>query len=91
MAQDTAQAKQDTKRAHWWTGAEWPRTLHTRAHVGRPRDRKEPTPHGSGALGRPSRPTRPAAGAVPQGHWSEPGQAASGTTANVTWSHGSNR
>ena len=60
-------------------------------HVGRPRDRKEPIPHGSDALGRPSRPTGPVAGAVLQGHWSEPSQAASGTMANVTRSHGSNR
>ena len=35
--------------------------------------------------------SRPVAGAVLQGHWSEPGQAASGTMANVTRSHGSNR
>ena len=33
----------------------------------------------------------PGAGAVLQGHWSEPGQAAPGTMANVTRSHGSNR
>ena len=33
-------------------------------HVGRPGDRKEPIPHGSDALGRPSRPTGPVAGAV---------------------------
>ena len=62
-----------------------------RTHVGRPGDRKEPTPHGSDTLGRPSRPTGPVAGAVLQGCWSEPGQAASGTMANVTRSHGSNR
>ena len=57
----------------------------------RPMDRKEPTAHGSDALGRPSRPTGPVAGAVLQGLWSEPGQTASGTMANVTWGHGSNR
>ena len=28
MAQNTAQAKQRTKRAHWSTGARWPRTPH---------------------------------------------------------------
>ena len=64
---------------------------HVVKSVGRPRDRKEPIPHGSDALGRPSRPTGPVAGAVLQGHWSEPGQAASGTMANVTRSHESNR
>ena len=47
-------------------------------------DRKEPTPHGPDTLGRPSRPTGPAAGAVPQGRWSEPGQAASATMQNVS-------
>ena len=61
------------------------------ADVGRPTDKKEPTPHGLDTLGRPSRPTGLVAGAVLQGHWSEPGQAASGTMANVTRSHESNR
>ena len=62
------------------------------ARVGRPRDGKQQTKsHELGALGRPSRPNRPAAGEIPQGPWSEPGKAALGTMANVTRSHGSNR
>ena len=39
--------------------------------------RNGPHPQGSDALGRPSRPAGPLAGAVPRDHWSEPGQAAS--------------
>ena len=46
---------------------------------------------GSNALGRPSLPTGPAAGVEPQSRWCEPGQAASETMGNVTWSHGSNQ
>ena len=75
----------------WHTGEQQPSGPGPTTHVGRPGDRKEPTPHGSHALRRPSRPTGPVAGAVLQGHWSEPGQAASGTMANVRRSHGSNR
>ena len=73
------------------TGEQEPSGPGHSTHVGRQRDRKEPIPHGSDALGRPSRPTGPVAGAVLQGHWSEPGQAASETMANVTRRHGSNR
>ena len=73
------------------TGEQEPAGPGRYTHVGQPRDRKEPIPHGSDALGRPSRPTGPVAGAVLQSHWSEPGQAASRTMANVTRSHGSNR
>ena len=29
MARDTVHATQHTERAHRWTGAKWPRTLHT--------------------------------------------------------------
>ena len=47
--------------------------------------------HRSDTMGRPSRSAGPAAGAVPQALWSEPGQATPGTMANVTRSHGSNR
>ena len=42
------------------------------------------------SLGRPSRPTGQAAGAIPQGRCSEPGQVASVTMANVIRSHGRN-
>ena len=73
------------------TGEQEPSSPGHCTHIGRLRDRKEPILHGSDALGRPSRPTGPVAGAVLHGHWSEPSQAASGTMANVTWSHGSNR
>ena len=66
MSQDTAHAAQYTERAHWQTGARFPRTPHTRAHEGPTRDREEPTPHGSDTLGRPSRSTGPAAGVVPK-------------------------
>ena len=57
MAHDTAHATQRTEQAHRGTGAKWPRTPHTRAHVGRPRDRKEPTTHGGRThLGDPADP-----------------------------------
>ena len=85
----TPQTHHSKPREH--TGGQEPNGPGHCTHVGRPRDRKEPIPHGSDALGRPSRPTGPVAGAVVQGHWSEPGQAASETMANVTRSHGSNR
>ena len=88
MAQDTANTTQHTEGD---TGEQEPSGPGHRTHVGRPRDRKEPTPHGSDTLGRPSRLTGPVAEAVLQDHTSEHGQAASGTMANVTRSHGSNR
>ena len=43
VARDTAHATERTKRAHWWTGAKWPRTPHTHAHQGRPRDGQQQT------------------------------------------------
>ena len=85
----TPHTQHNTTSGH--TGEQEPGGPGHRTHVGRPGDRKEPTPHGSDTLGRPSRPTGPVAGAVLQGCWSEPGQAASGTMANVTRSHGCNR
>ena len=73
------------------TGEQEPSGPGHRTHVGWPRERKEPTTHGSDTLGRPSGPNGVVAGAVLQGDWSEPGQAASGRVANVTRSHGSNQ
>ena len=85
----TPQTQHNKPRGH--TGEQEPSGPGHCTHVGWPTDGKEPTPHGSDALGRRSRPTGPVAGAVLQGYWSKPGQAASGTMANVTQSHGSNR
>ena len=60
MAQDTANATQHTKRAHRLTEAKWPRTPHTHACLGRPRERQQQTTtRGSGALGQLSRPIGP--------------------------------
>ena len=64
----TPQTQHSKPRGH--TGEQEPSGPGHCTHVGRPRDRKEPIPHGSDALGRPSRPTGPVAGAVLQGHWS---------------------
>ena len=46
MAQDTLHARQRTERAHWCTGAKWPRTPHTQHN----------TPSGHSGEQEPSRP-----------------------------------
>ena len=68
------------------------RTPQARMHLGHHRDvAQKTTPQGSDALGHHGRPAGPVAGPLFRDHWSEPGQVASGTMANVTQSLGNNR